>query len=86
MSCVTREQLTAILGPLDDRTAIAIIATGAAPEEIAEAQAWLSNDEALVNAGRPLPGDRIARVIDILAAEEKERQSLTRNPAPSSTA
>lgn len=86
MACATRQGLTEILGPLDDQIAVAIMATGAAPEEVVEAQAWLGNDEALVNAGRPLPGDRVARVIAILAAEEKERQSLTRNPTPSSAA
>jgi hypothetical protein len=33
-----------------------------------------------MNAGRPLPAGRIAHIIDILAAEEKEREALTRNP------
>ena len=52
-----------------------IIATGATAEELAEAHAWLANDEPLLNAGRPLPGGRVARLVDILAAISEEEEA-----------
>jgi hypothetical protein len=47
---------------------------GATPEELAEAQAWVTSDEALINAGKPLPTGRSARLVDILEtiAEEED--------------
>ncbi len=44
-----------------------IIATGATVEELAEAQAWMVNDEPLMNAGRPLATGRVRDLIEILA-------------------
>jgi hypothetical protein len=43
----------------DDVTIAKIIATGATAEELAEAQAWIANDEPLINAGRPLAPSRL---------------------------
>jgi len=51
MSTLTRKDVTAMLGELDDDVIAEIIATGATPEELAEAHAWLANDESLMNAG-----------------------------------
>jgi hypothetical protein len=46
-------------------------------EELAEAQAWIANDEPLMNAGRPLATGRVRAIVDILAefepAEDEER-------------
>jgi hypothetical protein len=80
MSIVTRKDVTAILGELDDDVVTAIIATGMTPEELAEAHAWLANDEPLMNAGRPLPSGRVARVVDIVAAisEEEAEEEIAR--------
>jgi hypothetical protein len=80
MSALTRKDVTAMLGELDDVIVAEIIATGATPEELAEAHAWLANDEPLMNAGRPLPSGRVARVVDIVAAigEEEEQEPAGR--------
>jgi hypothetical protein len=80
MSALTRKDVTAMLGELDDDVVAEIIATGATPEELAEAHAWLANDEPLLNAGRPLPSGRVARVVDIVAAigEEEEQEAAGR--------
>jgi hypothetical protein len=80
MSTLTRKDVTAMLGELDDDVVAEIIATGATPEELAEAHAWLANDEPLMNAGRPLPSGRVARLVDIVAAisEEEEQEEIAR--------
>lgn len=80
MSTVTRKDVTAMLGELDDDVVTEIIATGMTPEELAEAHAWLANDEPLMNAGRPLPSGRVARVVDIVAAlsEEEAEEEIAR--------
>jgi len=80
MNTLTRKDATAMLGELDDVVTAKIIATGAAPEELAEAHAWLANDEPLMNAGRPLPSGRVARVVDIVAAisEEEDQEEIAR--------
>ena len=50
-----------------------LIGNGAAAEELAEAKAWLSNDEPLMNAGRPLAKGRVGELVDILTElEERE--------------
>jgi hypothetical protein len=54
MSTLTRKDVTAMLGELDDDVVAEILAIGATPEELAEAHAWLTNDEPLMNAGRSL--------------------------------
>jgi len=53
---------------------------GRPPEELAEAHAWLANDEPLMNAARPLPGGRVARLVDIVAeiTEEEEHEDVAR--------
>ena len=72
MATLTREGLRAVLGPVDDGLAAEILGTGASPEELAEAYAWFTNDEALMNAGRPLASSRVGRLIDILEAAEED--------------
>ena len=80
MSTLTRKDVIAMLGELDDDVIAEIIANGATLEELAEAHAWLANDEPLMNAGRPLPSRRVARVVDIIAAisEEEEQEDVAR--------
>src|SRR5262249_32378662 len=80
MNTVTRKDVSALFGELDDVVVAKIIATGATPDELAEAHAWLANDEPLMNAGRPLPRGRVARLVDIFAAigEVEEQDELAR--------
>jgi hypothetical protein len=66
MTRVTREDITRAIGIADDVTIAQIIGTEATVEELAEAQAWLANDEPLLNAGRPLAHGRVRQLVDIL--------------------
>jgi hypothetical protein len=75
MASLTRKDIAALFGDLDDVVVADIIATGATADELAEAHAWLANDEPLLNAGRPLPGGRVARLVDILAAISEEEEA-----------
>ncbi|MFZ1048041.1 MAG: hypothetical protein WAN52_20745 [Pseudolabrys sp.] len=68
-------------GPVDDVTVAQIIGTGASPEELAEAKAWLSNDEPLMNAGKPLAKGRVGDLVEILTdledSEEEDGPAVT---------
>jgi hypothetical protein len=74
MTRVTRDDVTKAIGPADDVTIAEIIGTGATAEELAEAQAWIANDEPLMNAGRPLATGRVRELIDILAELEQSEE------------
>jgi hypothetical protein len=67
MRRVTRDDITKAVGRVDDVTIAEIIGTGATVDELAEAQAWIANDEPLLNAGKPLATGRVRELIDILA-------------------
>ncbi len=73
---LTREDVKALVGPADDLMLAAILASGATAGELAEAAAWVENDEAMLNAGRPIPTGRVGQLIDILKTKDEE-QSLT---------
>jgi hypothetical protein len=66
MTRVTRDDVINAVGVVDDVTIAQLIGTGATREELAEAKAWLSNDEPLMNAGKPLAKGRVGELIDIL--------------------
>jgi hypothetical protein len=66
MTRVTRDDVINAVGAVDDVTIAQLIGTGATREELAEAKAWLSNDEPLMNAGKPLAKGRVGELIDIL--------------------
>lgn len=68
---MTREDVVSILGPVDQATIAEIMMTGASADELREAWAWAFGDEALMNEGRPLPGTRIAALIDLIEPEEE---------------
>jgi hypothetical protein len=70
MRRITRDDVTRAIGQADDVTIAEIIATSATADELAEAQAWMVNDEPLMNAGRPLATGRIRQLVDILAELE----------------
>lgn len=77
---LTRKDVIATLGPLDDVIVASILASGASAEELAEAQAWLENDEPMINAGKPLASGRVARLVEILATFKEEEEA--ENEAP----
>ena len=70
MKRVTRDEVIKAVGPADEVTIAEIIGTGATVNELAEAQAWIVNDEPLMNDGRPLASGRVRELIDILAEFE----------------
>lgn len=72
MKRVTRDDVVSAIGPVDDGIIAAIIGTGATVNELAEAQAWIANDEPLMNDGRPLAAGRVRELIDILAELEPD--------------
>ena len=79
MSRLTRDDVAKAVARADDVTIAQIIATGATTDELAEAQAWIINDEPLMNAGKPLASGRVRELIDILAeldsSEEDDKEA-----------
>jgi len=69
---ITRDDVIRAIGAVDDVTIAQIIAAGATVDELAEAQAWLANDEPLLNSGRPLATGRVRELVDILAELEPD--------------
>ena len=72
MRRITKDDAIKAIGRVDDVTIAEIIATGATVDELAEAQAWIANDEPLLNAGRPLATGRVRELIEILAEFESD--------------
>jgi hypothetical protein len=72
MTRLTRDDVIKAVGEADDVTIAEIIGTGATPEELAEAQAWIANSDALVKAGKPLASGRVRELVDILAELEPD--------------
>ena len=81
MRRITRDDVVKAVGPADDVTIAQIIGTAATVDELAEAQAWIANDEPLMNAGKPLPSGRVGELIEILteleASEDEETGPVT---------
>ena len=69
---ITRDDVIKAIGAVDDVTIAQMIATGATAEELAEAQAWIVNDDPLINAGRPPATGRVRELVDILAELEPD--------------
>jgi hypothetical protein len=67
MTRLTRDDVIKAVGEADDVTIAEIIGTGARAEELVEARAWLANEDALIDAGKPPPSGRVRELIDILA-------------------
>jgi len=79
MRRLTRDDVMKAVGEVDDVAIAQIIGTAATVDELAEAQAWIANDDPLLNAGKPLPTGRVRELIDILAeleTEEDEEKEL----------
>jgi hypothetical protein len=66
MNPLTRDDVINVFGQVDDIAISEILSTGATPKELAEAQAWLSNDQPLLNTGRSMAPGRVNRLIEIL--------------------
>jgi hypothetical protein len=80
MRRVTRDDIAKVVVRADDVTIAKIIGTGATVDELAEAQAWIANDEPLLNAGKPLATGRVRELIDILAEFDPDEE--TDEPGP----
>jgi hypothetical protein len=82
---LTREDVARVVGAADDVTIAQIIGTGATAEELAEAQAWLANDEPMMNAGRPLAKGRVRELVDILSeldpSDDEDERGASSSPA-----
>ncbi|MBR1274416.1 hypothetical protein [Bradyrhizobium sp. AUGA SZCCT0283] len=72
MRRITRDDVTRTITGADDATIAQIIGTGATVDELAEALAWMANDEPMMNAGRPLATGRVRELVDILAELEPD--------------
>ncbi|MHC2569538.1 hypothetical protein [Rhizobium leguminosarum] len=70
---ITSKDVIAILGPADETLVAEVIATGATQVELAEAFAWVNNDEAMLGEGRRLPTGRVAALVDLLSPDEEEQ-------------
>jgi hypothetical protein len=81
---ITRDDVTKAISDADDVTIAQIIATGATTDELAEALAWMANDEPMLNAGRPLATGRVRELVDILSELEPDDDDDGRG-APVST-
>src|SRR4051794_31707802 len=68
---MTRDEITHVLGPIDEQLMAELLTTSATAAELAEAQGWVSSDERLINEGRHLPIGRVADLIAILEEEAK---------------
>jgi hypothetical protein len=82
MTRLNRDDLIKAVGGVDDVTIAEIIGTGASADELAEAQAWIVNDDPLLNAGKPLPSGRVRELIDILAELEVDEDDDNKEPGP----
>ena len=72
MERITRNDATKLIAEADDVTVAQIIGTGATVDELAEALAWLANDEPMIDAGRPLATGRVRELVDILSELETD--------------
>jgi hypothetical protein len=80
MTVVTPKDIMAAVGPVDDLVVAEIIGMGATADELAEASAWIANDEAMMNMGQPLAKGRVSRLLEIIAAaKEAEEQEPSRD-------
>jgi hypothetical protein len=80
---ITRDDVIKTIGVADDVTIAQMIATGATVDELAEAQAWLANDEPMMNSGRPLATGRVRELVDILSDLEPDDDDDGRGAAAS---
>jgi hypothetical protein len=69
---VTREDLVRLVGALDERKTLDILALKPTSGELEEAAIWATGDgDVLAKMGRPLAG-LVAQIVDILTVNEEE--------------
>lgn len=73
-----RGEVRALIGRSDDRVVTDILNMGASRADLAEARAWLENDEAMLNEGRPIPSGNVARLIEMLQANDEDLPAVPR--------
>ncbi len=73
---LTRAEVIALIGRSDDGVLTDILKMGASRAELAEARAWIENDEAMLNTGRPIPSGRVARLVEILQVCDDGRPAV----------
>ena len=71
---MTREDVIAVLGPVDDELIVEILATNATREELEEAFVWLNADDVLGRQLHRRPTGRAAELCEILEREEERDQ------------
>lgn len=87
MQRLSRDDVSKAVSRADDVAIAQIIGTGATIEELAEAQAWLANDEPMINDLRPLAQGRVRELVDILSEldeagdEDEVSEPGSANPA-----
>lgn len=70
-SAVTQEDLARLVGELDERKTLDILALKPSLAELEEAAIWAEGDgDVLAKIGHPLAGV-VAQIVDILAADEE---------------
>lgn len=79
---LNREQIRKALGDVDETIVTEIIRLRVTAEHLAEARAWVANDEPLLNSGKPLPGAPVSQLVDILAALEEQGEDDPGNASP----
>jgi hypothetical protein len=72
MQRLTQEDVIKAIGRIDDVTIAQIIGINATVDELAEALAWMANDEPMMNSGRRLATGRARELVDILAELEPD--------------
>src|SRR5258708_39711755 len=72
MTNLTRDDVIKAVGEVEDVTIAEIIGTGVTAEELAEAQAWIANEDVLLDAGKPPPAGRGRALSDMLAGLETD--------------
>ncbi len=81
MAALTRDEIVAVLGPVDDILIADILRMDASAEELAMARGWAYCDEALANEGRPPPTGRVARIAEMLAPPQDDDGPAPRGAA-----
>jgi hypothetical protein len=76
---LTRDQVIAVLGPVDDVVVAQVIGMGVSEDDLIKAQAWIAAEEALINEGRPFPSGRVGQLVRLLARIEEEERAAWEN-------
>jgi len=69
----TRDEIVAILGPLDDDKLLAVIELLPTVIEVEEASLWLAGDRDVFGAEPPLKG-KASEIVTLLTADEEDER------------